>query len=107
MTAKGAVESGGVSLGALDVTRDRFVAIANYSEYQSRGRDIRMGVVFALNRLSRIRIVLSNWHPLNDSSTWTVANLGIAAVDARGTPGQGAIRRLIESSAARPEPHPG
>jgi hypothetical protein len=71
----GRVDEGGLSIGMVDTTRNRFISQSLYW-YGQRGFDrALMSASFAIASTTRVQIVLSNWAPEPFRSTWTLRSV--------------------------------
>jgi hypothetical protein len=74
----GRVRVGGMTVGVVDASRDRWLGTGNFwSGQQFDGR--AMGVAFRIFEPTPVRIILANWAPGAYSSSWLVSAIGLRA----------------------------
>jgi hypothetical protein len=76
---KGAVLDGGMSIGVLNVTSNKWITTTRYWQGQrDRFSNSDMIVKFSLTEKQPVQIILTNWSYEQDSSIWTVEKVTIA-----------------------------
>jgi hypothetical protein len=73
----GRVVAGGVIVGILDTQADSWIAQQDYSARQRAFDRRTMAVGFTLSKPTAVRIILSNWAPVDATSRWIVRRAAI------------------------------
>lgn len=77
LVVDGRIVRGGMMLGVLDDATSQWVKTGLFWDGQKPGPDERLGVTFTLERATRVRVILANWAPEPNSSSWSVRHVGI------------------------------
>lgn len=78
---EGTVVRGGMLFGVLGVDDEQWVETGLFWEGQTAGPDAPIGASFSLERRRSVRIVLANWAPEPNPSSWAVRNVRIFRAD--------------------------
>ncbi|GEM_PF-5425614 len=79
VVARGTVQSGGLSIGALDLRHDDWLggATGNFWYGQAQGGSYVMAVPVANPARAWVKVVLANWHPGGGTSTWDIESVAV------------------------------
>ena len=78
IVAAGAVERGGLQLGARNPAHQAWLARAHYWSGQVGFSSKRMQAEFTLTRLQKIEVVVANWSPHTFASRWLLRSVELA-----------------------------
>jgi len=76
----GAITSGGLYVGVLDISSNTWLATSYYWNGQRGFDDNDMAASFTLREPTNVKIVLSNWSPSPRSSAWRIQSISILQV---------------------------
>jgi hypothetical protein len=74
---RGRVLRGGMTIGVLNDTTDRWIALTPYATPIGTKDPVQMSVAFSLPAQTRIRVMLTNWAPNARSSVWQLLDASI------------------------------